>query len=146
MRAAVTEHRRVGSDPGRFSSELRSTIGGGTIPPGWGCRVVDLDEFYAHADGELFRVMTGGRVWAWYRLPVQVVALAEQKSYLDPQQSFDVTRAIARGLDVESFRVVAQRDGTLVVTDSNLKTESFSTTRDFVDWRIRPLIPTPPPF
>lgn len=132
--------RRDGQHPGTFSREIRSIAGGGTIPDEWGCRVVDLDEFYAVIEGELFRVNCNSRLWVWYRLPVEIVAIAEQKHYLDLQQAWDVTRAFATSLGIDGFRVVAQPDGTRRVTDVTNRTETFATTRDFVERRVWPLI------
>jgi len=132
--------RRIGGHPGVFSKEIRSVAGRGTIPDEWGCRVIDLDQLYLMVDEELFRVKTSGHLWAWYRLPVEVVAVAEQKDCTDPQQSWDVTRALALQAGIHGFRVVRTKDDKRRVTDATGRTETFDTTRDFVDQWIRPLI------
>jgi hypothetical protein len=136
----MTVERRDGQHANTFAREIRSVNGGGTIPGEWGCRVVDLDRVYALInEHEPISVMTEGRLWAWYRIPIELVALAELKTSRDLQQSWAVTQALALQASIPGFRVLHHDSGTIDVTDLSSKTTRYPSARDFVSAAIRPL-------
>lgn len=132
--------RRIGTHPNEFSREIRAVSGGGTIPDEWNCRVVDLDELLVAIGEQVLLVCSEGRIWAWYRDPIEVVALAEMKNEHDIQQSWVVTRSLAVQASVPGYCILRRDQGNVVVTDLEMQRREYASVRDFVGAEIRPLI------
>jgi hypothetical protein len=136
----MSVERRDGQHANGFAHAIRSVSGGGTIPDEWECRVVDLDRLYTLInESEPIAVRTEGRLWGWYRVPLELIALAELKSPRDLQQSWAVTQALALQASLPGFRVLAHDNGTVDVTDLGGVRTRYPSPREFIEGEIRPL-------